>query len=204
MNRKQYWENIYQHKLPTELSWYQVNPIMSLELITGCATSQATKIIDVGGGASTLCDYLLEKGYQALTVVDISAKALEQAKQRLADKAELIRWCVADITNFSTSTSYDIWHDRAVFHFLTELSDRNKYKAVLNASVKVGGYIIIAAFAIGGATQCSGLPIVQYDATTLKNELGHNFSLIAQRLENHITPSGNRQLFGYYVLLKNA
>ncbi|WP_432744785.1 class I SAM-dependent methyltransferase [Methylobacter sp. G7] len=204
MNRKEHWEAIYKSKSPVEVSWYQQKPTISLELIAKCLLSTADSIIDVGGGSSTLCDNLLERGYNHLTVLDLSANALEHSKQRLGDKASLIEWQVEDVTKFSAPEYYDIWHDRAVFHFLTDESDRKKYKDVLNASVKVGGHIIIAAFSIGGPTKCSGLSIVQYDETKLKTELGKNFTLVQQRAEEHITPTGNAQVFGYYLFVKNA
>lgn len=203
MNKKAHWENIYQNKSPEEVSWYQNAPTISLDLIGACSLTHDAEMIDVGGGASTLVDRLLEKGYKHLTVLDLSENALEHSKKRLGNKATLIEWLVEDITQFSTLKRYDIWHDRAVFHFLTHESDREKYKNVLNRSVKVGGYVMIAAFAMGGATKCSGLDIVQYDAEKLKNELGDNFILIKQCTENHVTPSGNIQNFGYFLFLKN-
>ncbi|MDD5227641.1 MAG: class I SAM-dependent methyltransferase [Methylococcales bacterium] len=128
MNKKSHWENIYQNKLPEEVSWYQDVPTISLELISVCSMSNDAVIIDVGGGASTLSDCLLEKGYTHLTVLDLSANALEHSKQRLGDKANLIDWHVDESTQFSASKRYDIWHDRAVFHFLTDENDREKYK----------------------------------------------------------------------------
>jgi SAM-dependent methyltransferase len=204
MNSKEHWEAIYKSKSPVDVSWYQQKPTISLELIAMYSLSTADSIIDVGGGTATLCDYLLESGYQHLTVLDLSANALEHSKQRLGDKAGLIAWQVEDVTKFSAPKQYDIWHDRAVFHFLTGESDRKKYKDVLTASVKVGGHVIIAAFSIGGPTKCSGLNIVQYDGTKLKTELGKDFGLVEQRTEEHVTPSGNVQLFGYYLFVKNA
>ncbi len=204
MNRKEHWEAIYKSKSPSEVSWYQQEPTISLELIAMCSQSTTDYIIDVGGGSATLCDYLLERGYKHVTVLDLSANALEHSKQRLGDKASLIEWQIEDVTNFFAPKHYDIWHDRAVFHFLTDESDRKKYKDVLAASVKVGGHIIIAAFSIGGPAKCSGLNIVQYDEMKLKNELGKNFALVEQRTEEHITPMGNVQLFGYYLFIKNA
>jgi SAM-dependent methyltransferase len=204
MNRKEHWEAVYESKLPIDLSWYQQKPTISLELIVIGSLSTTDYVIDVGGGTSTLCDYLLESGYSHITVLDLSANALEHSKQRLGDKANLIEWQVEDVTKFFAPKHYDIWHDRAVFHFLTEESDRKKYKDVLNASVNVGGRIIIAAFSIGGSTKCSGLNIVQYDETKLKKELGKNFTLVEQRTEEHITPTGNVQMFGYYLFIKNA
>lgn len=202
MNTKEHWENIYKNKLPIEVSWYQEKPTISLELIAMCSSSTTDYIIDIGGGASNLCDFLLEKGYSNLTVLDLSANALEHSKQRLGDKSNLIDWQVEDVTKFSASKYYDIWHDRAVFHFLTDEIDRKKYKEVLNNLLKIGGYIIIAAFYIGGSTKCSGLNIVQYDESKLKSELGNNFTYIDQKIEEHITPTGSIQMFRYYLFLK--
>lgn len=202
MSKKAHWENVYQHKSPDEVSWYQQTPTLSIELITSCSLSKEAEIIDVGGGASTLVDQLLEDGYQHLTVLDLSATALELSKQRLANKANSVEWYVDDITEFKAPKRYDVWHDRAVFHFLTDNHEREKYKAVLNESVKSGGYVIVAAFAIGGATKCSGLDVEQYDTPKLERELGENFTLIKQCNENHITPSGNIQLFGYHLFRK--
>lgn len=203
MSKKAHWDNVYQNKSPDEVSWYQQEPMLSIEIITSRSPSKEIEIIDVGGGSSTLVDCLLEKDYTHLTVLDLSANALEHSKRRLNDKADLIEWHVEDITKFSAPKRYDVWHDRAVFHFLTDEDDRKKYKDVLSDSVKTGGYVIIAAFAIGSATKCSGLDIVQYDAIKLKNELGENFTLIEQHTENHTTPSDNTQVFGYYLFLKN-
>jgi len=134
----------------------------------------------------------------------LSANALAHARQRLGDKSTLIEWKVEDVTNFVPTHKYDIWHDRAVFHFLIAKEDREKYKQVLESSIKTGGYVIIAAFLIGGPKKCSGLDIVQYDAAMIKNELGNNFTFIEERYEKHITPAGKEQKFGYYVFTKNT
>lgn len=195
---KQHWENIYSEKSPLEVSWHQQEPTLSLNLIQNCQLKKSSAIIDVGGGASLLVDKLLEQGYGKLAVLDISSKALELAKQRLGEKAETIEWYASDITEFVAPHSFSLWHDRAVFHFLTEATDRQKYIAALKAALPSGGYLILAAFAIGGPTLCSGLEIVQYDAAKLSHELGDEFELIEEGGETHLTPAGGEQLFGCF------
>jgi len=194
MNKKDHWERVYKDKSHLEVSWHQKKPTISLALIKKIAQNNTDCIIDVGGGASTLSDFLLEEGFNNITVLDLSSNALAHAKQRLGDKSTFIEWKVEDVTNFVSTNKYDIWHDRAVFHFLTTKDDREKYKQVLESSIKTGGCVIIAAFSIGGPKKCSGLDIVQYDAVKLKNELGNNFTF----------PAGKEQKFGYYVFIKNA
>ena len=204
MNRKDHWENIYKDKSPLEVSWYQKAPTISLELIRKLSLKNSDFIIDVGGGASALVDYLIEDGFINITVLDLSLNALAYAQQRLGEKSSLIEWKVEDVTKFVAGHKYDLWHDRAVFHFLTDKNDREKYRQVLEASIKVGGHIIIAAFSVGGPTKCSGLDIVQYDAERLKSELGGHFTFIEEQFEKHVTPAGKEQAFGYYVFTKNA
>jgi len=201
---KDHWEGIYKDKFPSEVSWYQKDPIFSLSLIKNLLLERDENIIDVGGGASTLVDSLIEEEFKNITVLDLSSNALALAKKRLGEKAELINWEIEDVTNYVSEHEYTLWHDRAVFHFLTEKSDREKYRKVLESSVRDGGYVIIAAFSIGGPTKCSGLDTVQYDAEKLKNELGVSFKLINKKSEKHITPAGKEQLFGYYVFIKSA
>ena len=204
MNKKDHWENIYKDKSPLEVSWYQQQPVISLALIKKLTQNNTDYIIDVGGGASTLSDFLLKDGFNNITVLDLSSNALAHAKQRLGDKSVFIEWKVEDVTNFVPTHKYDIWHDRAVFHFLTTKEEREKYKRVLVSSVKTGGSVIIAAFSMGGPTKCSGLDIVQYDAVKLKNELGKKFTFCEERHEKHITPANKEQKFGYYVFTKTA
>ncbi len=202
MGRKNHWENIYKDKSPLEVSWYQSKPTVSLSMIDHLSLKKEENIIDVGGGVSTLVDHLLEEGFNNITVLDLSSNALELAKKRLDEKSKRVHWVAEDVTNFSPDKTYSLWHDRAVFHFLTDKSDRQKYKQRLESSVRVGGYVVIAAFAIGGPKKCSGLDIVQYSSAKLERELGAHFNLIAERSETHITPAGIEQLFGYYVFTK--
>lgn len=204
MSRKEHWDDIYKEKSPDDLSWYQEEPTVSLSLIKNLFLEKDENIIDVGGGASTLVDYILKEGFKNITVLDLSSNALSIAKQRMGDNAYLIDWKVEDVTSHVAEKKYSLWHDRAVFHFLTEKSDRDKYIRTLEESVRDGGHVIIAAFMIGGPTKCSGLNIVQYDAKKIKNALGSNFNLIKEKPETHLTPAGTEQLFNYYVFSKNA
>ncbi len=198
MNRKTHWEGVYRDKSPLNVSWYQREPSQSLDLIGRSVANTTAAIIDVGGGASLLVDRLLDLGYQHVSVLDISARALAHARARLAERADQVEWIESDITLFRPAHRYALWHDRAVFHFLTDANDRMAYVDTLRRSLLSGGHAIIAAFAIGGPTQCSGLDIVQYDAAKLMRELGAGFELLEERSELHITPAGKEQKFSYF------
>jgi SAM-dependent methyltransferase len=200
---KHHWEAIYQTKSPSEVSWYQTYPALSLQLI------QKTKItsesfIDVGGGTSVLADYLLELGLTNLTVLDLSAAALQQIKNRLGNKAQHIQWIEADVTQFQPSQSYFCWHDRAVFHFLTDAEARRRYVDNVKSAVLPKGYVIIATFAINGPKKCSGLDIVQYDAEKICSEFGNSFTLLEVHHEAHLTPAGAEQNFSYFLFKKSS
>jgi trans-aconitate methyltransferase len=204
MSTKAHWEAIYKDKSPLEVSWRQERPTLSLALIAKYLGQKDEPIIDVGGGASTLVDYLLHAGYENITVLDLSANALEYAKQRLGEKAAAVHWQEADVTHFVSAQKFALWHDRAVFHFLTQSQDREKYQQTLLSSIQPGGIAIIAAFAPGGPTQCSGLDIVQYDGDKLQAVLGEAFQLLAEEHETHITPAGKEQAFGYHVFVRRS
>ncbi len=204
MDRKKHWDSVYKNKSPLEVSWFQRQPVISLALIGKYSNSSDDSIIDVGGGASTLSDNLLDGGYRNITLLDISTNALSASKKRLGSKSDFVEWVVEDVTCFIPERKFDIWHDRAVFHFLTDKSDRDKYRQVLDASVKAGGHVIIATFEMGGPDKCSGLDIVQYDAAKLDEELGDGFTLVDEKQEKHVTPAGGEQEFGYYVFIKNG
>jgi ubiquinone/menaquinone biosynthesis C-methylase UbiE len=201
-DRKAHWENMYQEKSPLDVSWYQKEPKLSLELIHRTGVSLDEPIIDVGGGASVLVDFLCKDGFTNLSVLDISENALADAKKRLGDLAKNIEWIESDITEFSSSHKFSLWHDRAVFHFLTDKSDRRKYVRALTQALKAGGHLIIAAFAIGGPDKCSGLEIAQYDSLKLKAELGEEFELLEERNEIHITPANKEQKFMYFRFIR--
>ena len=201
-DRKAHWQNVYQSKSPLEVSWYQEEPKLSLELIHRTQIARDEAIIDVGGGASVLVDYLQKAGFTNLAVLDISETALDSAKKRLGNSAKSIEWLEVDITQFHPPHQFSLWHDRAVFHFLTEASDRQNYVHALRQGLRQGGHLIIAAFAIDGATKCSGLEIVQYDSNKLSIELGADFELIESVNEIHITPANQEQKFVYFYFTK--
>lgn len=199
--RKAHWEQVYRDKSPLEVSWYQTAPTLSLILIMASSIDRDESLIDVGGGASNLVDNLLACGFSAISVLDISAQALAHARQRLGQRSQQVHWIDADITQFEPTERYALWHDRAVFHFLTEADDRLRYRQALERALKPGGQVIIGTFAPGGPLRCSGLPIVQYDAESLQAEFGADFELVETRSETHQTPSGKDQLFNFFRLL---
>jgi ubiquinone/menaquinone biosynthesis C-methylase UbiE len=202
MNRKAHWEQVYSNKSPLEVSWYQAKPTLSLQLIANTGLPLDATIIDLGGGASVLVDHLSALGYHNLTVLDISDKALTHAKARLGDKAKAITWLEADATDFKPPHQFDLWYDRAVFHFLTQEKDRRKYVATLKRALVPGGHLIIATFAIGGPQKCSGLNITQYDAEKITAELGDAFQLVEEAQEVHITPTKAEQQFSYFRFIR--
>jgi ubiquinone/menaquinone biosynthesis C-methylase UbiE len=198
METKTHWENVYETKDATEVSWFQENPELSLQMIEQTGVDNAAQIIDVGGGASTLVDNLLARNYQNITVLDISMAALQVVKERLGSQANLVTWLASDITQVQLPENfYDVWHDRAVFHFLTRATDRQKYVETVTQSVKAGGHVIVATFGVDGPSRCSGLEIVRYDSTSLHDEFGSAFDLIDSTTESHETPFGTEQKFIY-------
>lgn len=200
IDRKSHWEKIYKNKILMQMSWYQEEPTLSLQLIRKIQLAHDAPIIDVGGGTSLLVDYLVREGYTNVSVLDVSAKALTTARDRLGDDASNIEWLQKDVTRFTPPHRFSLWHDRAVFHFLTDKSDRENYLKALNRALEPNGHIIIATFAIGGPEKCSGLDIVQYDAEKLMAELGTGFELVETRTETHITPTNKGQRFAYFLL----
>ena len=194
---KAHWENVYTTKDEKEVSWYQESPAPSLELIALAGPPADASIIDVGGGASRLVDALVDRNVRQITVLDLSAAALDAAKQRLGDKAANVRWEVADVTKWEPSQTYDLWHDRAALHFLTDPADQSAYVDRLRKAVKRGGCAIIGTFALDGPARCSGLPVVRYDADSLSDVLGTDFKLIDARQHDHATPWGAVQRFQF-------
>ncbi len=201
-DRKSHWENVYETKSPLTVSWFQKEPTLSMQLIHNTGLPLDAPIIDVGGGASRLVDNLCADGFTNIGVLDLSAKARSLARERLAAKACDVEWFEEDVTEFDPQRQYDLWHDRAVFHFLTQKADRDKYVEVLNHALKPGGHLIIMAFAIDGPKKCSGLDIVQYDAKKLQAELGDGFELVDSGGEVHVTPAGGEQKFAYFYFRK--
>lgn len=198
MDSESHWDRVYRTKGPTELSWFQLHLEKSLQLIEAAAASLDANIIDVGGGESTLVDDLLQCGYRNLTVLDVSATAVEITRQRLGDRAGQVSWIVGDVTKIALSEAYyDVWHDRAVFHFLTDPAGRKKYVELAAKAVRPGGEIIVATFGPEGPLRCSGLPVVRYDADALHDEFGDRFRLLGHATELHHTPAGKIQQFLY-------
>ena len=195
---KRHWENIYRTKAPDAVSWYRPHLERSIELIQRVATNLSSPIIDVGGGESTLVDDLLRKEYRDLSVLDISETAIEVARKRLGDLANRVHWIVGDVTNVELEPQrYGVWHDRAVFHFLTDAELRIAYVAQVNRSIKPGGYVLVATFGPEGPTKCSGLDVVRYDADSLHGQFGRRFRLVESATEIHTTPFGTTQQFLY-------
>lgn len=191
--KREHWEKVYNTKSPDEVSWTQTVPATSLSFIHSFGLPKTAKIIDVGGGDSKLADYLLDEGYENITVLDISEKALEKAKQRLGKRASKINWIVSDITEFIPGTTYDIWHDRATFHFL--ITEEQIAQYIDTVKKFVTGYLIIATFSENGPEKCSGLIIKQYNEERLTVELKNGFSKLQCIIEDHITPFGTTQNF---------
>ena len=196
-DRKAHWENIYKSKAIEEFSWYQPTPETSLRILKRFGFDKETKIIDVGGGNSFLVDHLLELGYLNITVLDISESAINNAKARLGDEAEKVQWIVSDIIDFRTEEVYDIWHDRAAFHFLTEARDIDKYVKLASQSIKSGGGLIIGAFSIDGPDKCSGIPVKQYSDLTMASQFADAFIKQNCIYIDHETPSRKVQNFIY-------
>ncbi|MEY2925210.1 MAG: hypothetical protein RLZZ337_1760 [Bacteroidota bacterium] len=192
MNRKEHWENIYTTKQPHEVSWTQEVPQTSLDLIRTFNLSKNASIIDVGGGDSKLVDHLINEGYTNLTVLDISAAALERSQNRLGEKAGLVTWIVADINEFEPQTKYDLWHDRAVFHFLTDKKEIQNYVEMVSAHTQ---NMVVATFSVNGPLKCSGLEITQYDQKKMEANFGRYFESIQTIELDHSTPFGTTQNF---------
>jgi len=203
-NRKDHWERVFQKHSPTEVGWYQANPIRSLKLIHNTGIGTDSSIIDVGGGTSTLSKHLLDQGYKELAVLDISGNSIEIAKSQLGEESCKITWIEADVTKYIFNEQYDIWHDRAVFHFLTTAEDRKGYIKSLNQALKLNGHLIIAAFSLDASSKCSGLPVVRYSPEILKYELKDNFVLAEALVEDHVTPSGVKQNFVFCRFIRRA
>ena len=198
MDVKNHWESIYSAKDASEVSWYQREATVSIELIRQVAPTRTAAILDVGGGASTLVDSLVSLGYSDVTVLDIAASALATARARLDAKAQRVRWIAGDVLALQLPDhSVDVWHDRAVFHFLLLPEDRRRYVEQVRRVLRPNGHVIIATFAEDGPTKCSGLPVARYDAAQLHDEFGDDFQLLSTIREEHVTPSGGHQRFRY-------
>ncbi|MDP3370293.1 MAG: class I SAM-dependent methyltransferase [Brevundimonas sp.] len=198
MTTKAHWENVYQTKAVDEVSWYRPHLETSLRLIEDAAPDRNSAVIDVGGGEATLVDDLVSRGYTDVTVLDISQAAIEVAKDRLGFAAAPVHWITGDITSVELDAArYDLWHDRAVFHFLTSADDRAAYVRQVARAVRLGGHVIVATFGLDGPEKCSGLDVVRYDAENLHGEFGSKFRLLDSVTEVHETPWGTPQQFMY-------
>jgi 2-polyprenyl-3-methyl-5-hydroxy-6-metoxy-1,4-benzoquinol methylase len=195
--RREHWEKVYAGREPSTLSWYQENPARSLILIEETGVPNDAPIIDIGGGASRLVDRLSEIGYNSLTVLDLAPAALAQAQERLGEQARDIIWIDGDVLEHSFTHSYAVWHDRAVFHFLTDPADRDRYVAQLESAVEPGGHVIIATFSLDGPEMCSGLPVQRNDPESMSEALGEAFEPVRFQTEAHHTPRGAVQHFLY-------
>jgi SAM-dependent methyltransferase len=193
--KKQHWENVFSTKKETEVSWYQTKPITSLQFIQACKVSKAARIIDVGGGDSYLIDYLLELGYTNLTLLDISSTAIERAKNRLGEKGKNVTYVVSDSLHFQSDEPFDVWHDRASFHFFTAANDIEQYKKNVIANTHEHAQVIIGTFSEEGPLKCSGLPITQYSVEKMEAVFGDNFELENCLTEDHQTPFDTVQNF---------
>src|ERR1700736_3223119 len=202
--RKAHWENVYTSKGESEVSWFQASPAPSLDLIQLAKPPPDAAIVDIGGGASRLVDQLLADGFKNVAVLDISEAALEAAKARLGDKAAQVQWVVADVTKWHPTQRFDIWHDRAAFHFLTTEMDRAAYVERLRQALRPGGHVIIGTFALDGLEKCSGLAVNRYDAASLGKVLGADFQLVHARSHEHATPWAAIQRFQFSVFRRVA
>jgi cyclopropane fatty-acyl-phospholipid synthase-like methyltransferase len=196
-NKKSHWENVFTTKSSNEVSWTQEYPTVSMNYLDSLNLSKSAHIIDVGGGDSNLVDALLEKGYQNIWVLDISESALERVKKRLGKKSEKVQWIVSDITEFSPSVNFDFWHDRAVFHFLTDKSSIDKYVALVGKAIASNGNFLLGTFSENGPIKCSGLEIKQYSEFAMKNTFKDKFGVVKCFTENHITPFNTVQNFQF-------
>jgi SAM-dependent methyltransferase len=202
VDRAEHWNTVYSKKRPDEVSWYQADPSYSLELIKAAGLTRKQRVLDVGGGASILVDRLLDLGFTRPGVLDLSAAALASSQERLGEAAGEVDWIVGDVLSYRPDHPWDLWHDRAVFHFLVDAADRRRYREALYWAVPAGGHVVIATFGPQGPERCSGLDTVRYSATKIASELGDGVRLVEDRLEEHSTPQGKMQQFVYARLVR--
>jgi 2-polyprenyl-3-methyl-5-hydroxy-6-metoxy-1,4-benzoquinol methylase len=199
-----HWDRLYSHQRPSTLSWYQENLAVSLALFDELGVRPDQAVVDIGGGASTLADSLLRRGFGDLSVLDVSQTALDQARQRLGNSAALVSWFREDVLAWRPQRRYAVWHDRAVFHFLVEESKREAYLATLHAALAPNASVVIGTFAADGPEQCSGLPVARYDPDGLAAVLGPDFDVLQRRHEEHVTPSGVIQPFTWIAATRRT
>jgi SAM-dependent methyltransferase len=205
VDRKKHWDDTYAAKAPDNVSWHRPHLVLSLDLIGRSGAGTGTRVIDVGGGASTLCDDLLDRGFEHITVLDVSGEAIRRVKERLGERAARVIWVEADVTTAKfPDASFDLWHDRAVFHFLTAPEDRHAYVNLLSRALAPGGHAIFATFALDGPEKCSGLNVMRYGPKEMCAELGEAFTLVESAAETHTTPWNTEQKFTYCVFRRTA
>lgn len=197
---RQHWQTVYQTRPADKVGWHEPDPVISRELVDTAIHGGARSIIDVGGGASLLVDHLVTQSLDRVAVLDIAPEGLAVARARLGDRAGSVEWIAADITRAEHLGTFDVWHDRALFHFLVDTADRDRYIRVAERTIPNRGMLIIATFALDGPDRCSGLPVMRYDGRSLAATLGSGFRLVATRGHTHVTPGGTEQRFGYSVL----
>ena len=202
INYKDHWENVYQSKSENQVSWYQKTPLKSIDLINSLNLARESRIIDVGAGESRLVDNLLILGFKNITVLDISSESIEKTKQRLGKKSKLVKWVVSDIVDFTPDESFDLWHDRAAFHFLTQKTRINKYVDLVNNSVNSNGKLIISTFSTNGPSKCSGLQISQYCENSISELFKEKFHLSSSEITTHQTPFNTYQEFIFNIFSK--
>jgi ubiquinone/menaquinone biosynthesis C-methylase UbiE len=201
-SRQIHWENVYETKGEREVSWFQESPVPSLELIALAGATPASAIVDIGGGASRLVNSLLARGYQDLTVLDLSSAALATTRERLGNDADRVKWIVADVTTWQPSERYEVWHDRAAFHFLNAPEEQTAYVECLRRALKIGGHAIIGTFALDGPEKCSGLAVTRHSSETIGALLGYGFRLVESRRHQHATPWQSVQNFQFSTFVK--
>jgi SAM-dependent methyltransferase len=201
---RQHWESVYAERAPTEVSWFEEVPRVSLDLIDSLHLDRAAPVLDVGGGASRLAGELLGRGFTDLTVADISAGALERARDELGPRADEVDWEVADVRDHDFGRQYELWHDRAVFHFMVDAADAGAYTDAARRAIASGGHAVVATFGPDGPTSCSGLSVSRYSAEEIAVAFGSGFELVASREVEHHTPGGSRQQFVYALLRRST
>ena len=204
MDRQEFWERVYSTRGEAEVSWFQESPAISMELLAGAGIGKSEAVIDIGGGASRLVDGLVSAGFEDVTILDLSQSALDHARARLGAAAAGVSWIVADVVSWKPPRRFDVWHDRAAFHFLTSGDDQNAYLAGLAEGLRPGGHAIIGTFAPDGPERCSGLPVIRYDARGLAERLGDGFELMAERRHDHVTPWNAVQKFQFCTFRRRS
>ncbi|MEN8239457.1 MAG: class I SAM-dependent methyltransferase [Actinomycetota bacterium] len=197
LSSQQHWDAVYRNRVPELVSWYQEYPALSLSFVAATGLGSDASVVDVGGGCSRLTDCLLDEGFTNLTVLDLSSVAIGYGCERLGDRADEVTWIEGDVLRQRFDATFDLWHDRAVLHFLVDPADQDRYVERLNAAVSIGGHVIIATFALDGPDKCSGLPVQRYGPEALSRTLGHEFEAVDFQHETHHTPTGATQQFLY-------